>query len=216
MHKQHFAVKINSIFTNNEKSKCIKKNIHNNYFQRSPRGGGKKTIFFSASQDNNQKLLGKKNRIKNYFCDYFPYCYLFIIYTLCTLYNNNQTMWYEKCIVLLLVGMIFILGTKKKKLRCITEFLRGFMQSKWFPVSYQHQFLSPTCFRTVTKYNHCTNCQQKPKRVICNVYTSLLTKGLFFEHKHTSGLLTSQKASWYIYGAHAWKITTVNLVLSVH
>lgn len=61
-----------------------------------------------------------------------------------------------------------------------------------------------------------TTVQTLSKTVICNVYISLLTKGLLFKHKHTSGLHTSQKASWYIYFAHAWKIMTVNMVLSVH
>lgn len=62
---------------------------------------------------------------------------------------------------------------------------------------------------------------QKPKHVMCNVYTSLLAKVLLFKHtqnthRQPAGLYTSQRASWCIYCVHAWKIMTANVVLSVH
>lgn len=53
-------------------------------------------------------------------------------------------MWYEKCIVLLLVGMIFILGTKKKKIETYYRVLEGFHAVKVIPsllsapVSFSH------------------------------------------------------------------------------
>lgn len=141
--------------------------------------------------------------------------YLFVIYC-APIYNGIQTKWCKKCIVLLLVGLIFILGIKIIE-TCITQFFRGFIQTKWCPVSYQQLVSFSQMLRDSHKALTIVQTLSKTPNMSSAMFTHpCWQKAYSSRTRTTSGLRTSQRASWYIYCAHAQKIITVNLVLAVH